>query len=366
MAEQQLQDRADALLHTLDLARSEAVKRGNRVDVCPDAAAAAPAAPCRGKAAGSSCPTPTGGRTSAIAIARERAAAVGHHDPRQPPGRRLRLVHEPRSRATHRRRAADGHVHHLPSGPRGAQGHPRQQRARAHRADRRTSAHDAVRRRGFTLLEMMIVVAIVAMLAAIALPSYAGYVKRSRILEAVTRLSDAACADGGLLPRPAHVCRRRAANAACAAGRGRRRCVRASRARQRPRRSRTRRRACRRKAWTAFVYTIDQTGHEGDAFRAARLVAHGRLLDDPHDGVAVTAIVARRCIVRYRDDERASAARSSSKRWSRSSCFRSACSAGSVRCRRTRCAQAATRSGAAKRRELAAAALVAHVGRRPR
>ena len=38
---------------------------------------------------------------------------------------------------------------------------------------------------------MMIVVAIVAILAAIALPSYAAYVKRSRILDAVTRLSDA-------------------------------------------------------------------------------------------------------------------------------------------------------------------------------
>jgi type IV pilus assembly protein PilE len=51
-----------------------------------------------------------------------------------------------------------------------------------------------VRRRdvaGFTLLEVMIVVAIVATLAAIALPSYAAYVQRSRILDAVTRLSDA-------------------------------------------------------------------------------------------------------------------------------------------------------------------------------
>ena len=49
----------------------------------------------------------------------------------------------------------------------------------------------AMRLRGFTLLEVMIVVAIVATLAAIALPSYATYVKRSRILDAVTRLSDA-------------------------------------------------------------------------------------------------------------------------------------------------------------------------------
>jgi len=45
--------------------------------------------------------------------------------------------------------------------------------------------------RGFTLLEMMIVVAIVATLATIALPSYSAYVKRSRILDAVSRLSDA-------------------------------------------------------------------------------------------------------------------------------------------------------------------------------
>lgn len=45
--------------------------------------------------------------------------------------------------------------------------------------------------RGFTLLELMIVVAIVATLATIALPSYSAYVTRSRILDAVTRLSDA-------------------------------------------------------------------------------------------------------------------------------------------------------------------------------
>jgi len=35
LAEQQLQDRADALLHALDLARSEAIRRGDRVDLCP-------------------------------------------------------------------------------------------------------------------------------------------------------------------------------------------------------------------------------------------------------------------------------------------------------------------------------------------
>jgi prepilin-type N-terminal cleavage/methylation domain-containing protein len=46
-------------------------------------------------------------------------------------------------------------------------------------------------RQGFSLLETMIVVAIVAVLATIALPSYAVYVKRAHILEAVADLSNA-------------------------------------------------------------------------------------------------------------------------------------------------------------------------------
>ena len=43
---------------------------------------------------------------------------------------------------------------------------------------------------GFTLIELMIVVVVVAILASIALPSYQNYVRRSKLAEAPVALSD--------------------------------------------------------------------------------------------------------------------------------------------------------------------------------
>jgi type IV pilus assembly protein PilE len=48
----------------------------------------------------------------------------------------------------------------------------------------------APQQRGFTLIEVMIVVAIVAILASVALPAYNQYIRRGQLQEALTTLAD--------------------------------------------------------------------------------------------------------------------------------------------------------------------------------
>jgi type IV pilus assembly protein PilE len=63
-----------------------------------------------------------------------------------------------------------------------------------------TAAHPTARRtrraRGFTLIELMITVAVVALLARIAIPSYLDYVKRGKLQEAYNTLTSAALTNG--------------------------------------------------------------------------------------------------------------------------------------------------------------------------
>jgi type IV pilus assembly protein PilE len=46
------------------------------------------------------------------------------------------------------------------------------------------------RQNGFTLIELMITIAVIAVLAAVALPSYTDYITRSKLVEAHTHLAD--------------------------------------------------------------------------------------------------------------------------------------------------------------------------------
>ncbi|MFQ3789943.1 type IV pilin protein [Halomonas sp. A29] len=61
------------------------------------------------------------------------------------------------------------------------------------RPSRQPPRHDASRRQhGFTLIELMIAVAVIAILASIAVPSYRGYVERATRTDAQSGLMEAA------------------------------------------------------------------------------------------------------------------------------------------------------------------------------
>ena len=77
-AEQAIRDRADALLHSLDRARSEAVKRGTRVDVCPESGGGCPGMPSAWEAGWRIVVPPTAGSdVAAFGLTREPHAPAG-------------------------------------------------------------------------------------------------------------------------------------------------------------------------------------------------------------------------------------------------------------------------------------------------
>lgn len=75
LAEQRVHDRADALLRALQVARSEAIRRGERVDVCPGAGGDCAAVPTPWEGGWRVVPDAT--RNGVVAIAAEHAAASG-------------------------------------------------------------------------------------------------------------------------------------------------------------------------------------------------------------------------------------------------------------------------------------------------
>ena len=77
IAERELEDRANALLHALDRARTEAIKRGGRAHVCPQTGSPCPASPAPWESGWVIVPATPAGDSLEVPIAAEGRSPTG-------------------------------------------------------------------------------------------------------------------------------------------------------------------------------------------------------------------------------------------------------------------------------------------------
>ena len=126
---------------------------------------------------------------------------------------------------------------------------------------------------GFTLIELMIVVAVIGILAAIALPMYGDTSRAARSSTRTTKLGDFRTQmEKYFMDNRTYLERRRPAASPQSGGRRQRQFHDYLRTRSPDRRrpTRSRRRASPRRAWRGFVYTVDQTNAKTSAGPAGK------------------------------------------------------------------------------------------------